>query len=151
MALTDDFTARYSSTRVINLTNPDTPGATANDTTRLAAAAADAQARFENIVKETYDSTDTDHVAYAVRGVEIMLKIYSTHPPQGVTGELERWEKSLEALKMTRHQAAFSVKHKSNYAPSAGERGKPPFDNAHWDDLRIDAPSGGNRTSGDES
>lgn len=142
MALVDDFKVRYSTTAVLNYSNPDDPAATSNDDTRLNAAAADAESRFEIVTGESYDSANADHVAFAVPGVLVILQLYQNGPNERIDADLRRWERSLERLRDRGHNAAFSVKHSSNYVPSTPESGAPPFDNRRWNDLRIRPPRG---------
>lgn len=74
MALSDRITTRLSTARLVGLTNPDAPQATATvDSTRLAAACADAEAEFEAVCGVAYDDTDARHQAVAVIAAEWKL------------------------------------------------------------------------------
>jgi len=83
MALWDEVTTRYSSQRLIQLTNPDVKpsGATALavDQDRADAAVTDAEAMFETIVGAAFDIDDAQHVAEAV---ELVVTILSARGAQ---------------------------------------------------------------------
>lgn len=77
MTLLADFQNRYSSQSRINASNPQNSAATTVDSTREAYAAADAQADFETICGETYDSSNTIHVSAGVPLVMAKLLVYT--------------------------------------------------------------------------
>ena len=64
IALTTEVTARYSTQKLVEFTNPDVPWAVAIDAGRLAAACADAAGDFLRIVGVAYDTDDT-HAVHA--------------------------------------------------------------------------------------
>ena len=89
MTLATEVTDRYGDQYMVNLTNPQGPGFTTVDTTRLGLAAADVTAEFLMITATTLDLTDALHVAVAVEGV-VALLLHRTGNPGGA-GEA-RWE-----------------------------------------------------------
>lgn len=150
MALADDFENRFSSNKVIQLTNPDNPAAASKDSTRLSLAATDTQERFETIVGVAYDSTDQTHVSYALRGVILMLRLYADPINDSIITNLERWEKSLEKLRLRTSAAAFSPKTSSNYVPSTPPSGRPPFDERSFDGIRVLSPRSNSQSAGND-
>lgn len=98
MALSDEVTSRLSSRRLIELTNPDTPGATTVDSTRLGLACTDTQADFEIHAGTAYDGTKATHVATAIDGVIYHL---SKSGDARVQAEVDkRWLARLDALSL---------------------------------------------------
>jgi hypothetical protein len=63
MTLATVVTARVSAQRLVNLTNPDLPAPTTLDSTRLAAACADAAAEFEVYTGDVFDEADARHIS----------------------------------------------------------------------------------------
>ena len=74
MALADDVTNRLSSTRLTQLTNPESPGSASVDTGRLGYAVADAEAEFSTVVGVVYDSDNARHTAIGVQLVLLFLR-----------------------------------------------------------------------------
>jgi hypothetical protein len=74
MALEDRVQTRISAARLVQLTNPDRPAATTLDSTRLAAAARDAEAELKAKTGITYDDTDAYHQAVGTDGVICVLQ-----------------------------------------------------------------------------
>lgn len=143
MALVDDFENRYSANRVIQLTNPDLASASSKDSTRLAFAATDAEARFQVIVGKTYDSTDAAHVTYAVTGVEIMLLRYGSEPIESIESKLRNWEKTLEPLRKQQVNFVPLPMTTSNLVPSRERTDidvRPVSDRTHLSDMIPNPP-----------
>jgi phage gp36-like protein len=69
VALVDQVTARYATAYLVALTRQVASSDTTVDATRLAAAAADAEARFGVVVGVPYDDSDAEHVQAACAGV----------------------------------------------------------------------------------
>lgn len=146
MTLLSRLTARISSDRADQLSNPDLPGASSSDTTRLQAAADDAQGIFETVTGVTYDDTNARHVAYAVAGAEIILRVRA----QGLNSifndpDMKGWKVELREIAGTLGRATFAPKATSGYTPSEPETGRPPFDQRNFDDIRIRPPRQNNR------
>jgi len=140
MALVDRLTARLSANRQLQLSNPELPGASTNDTARLTAAANDAQGMFETVVGVVYDDTNARHIAYAVPGAQIMLKVNSMGQNPFTNPEVVAWKVSLRELAGTEGRATFAPKATSGYTVSPAETGRPPFDNVNFNDIRMRAP-----------
>jgi len=95
MALSDELTNRLSTQKLVDLTNPDTTGATTVDTTRRDAAIADVEGEFRTIAGVVYDNTDNRHVKIAVKGVVLYLRSYAKNAKVNFDG----FEKELKALR----------------------------------------------------
>lgn len=143
MALTDRVTARLSAQRLIELTNPDVPGATAEDTVRLDLAATDTQADFETYAGVVYDDADARHVSVGVDGV-----IYRLTAAAGlVAPEIEkRWLDRLAALRLVTGANRITPVTTSSLTASrestAGGAVRPDFDPDNLGDLQLRPPGG---------
>lgn len=103
MALSDRVTARYSNTRLVSLTNPDTSAATTTvDSTRLAAACADAETEFRLVCGVAYDDTDETHYPAAVLAVEWKLLCYGGAQDAATKTVEDRFLAAAERLALTR-------------------------------------------------
>ncbi len=151
MALIDRVTARLSDQRQRNLSNPNNPGAATNDLVRLQAAADDAQAMLETVIGVVYDDTNAQHVAYAVSGVDLILRIRQSGRSLFNDDSFKEWKSSLRELAGTQGRATFAPKATTGYTPSSPETGRPPFDMRNFDDYRMKAPRQNNRLPGDSS
>lgn len=140
MTLYAKAVARFSSERLINLSNPDDPTASAIDTDRLQAAADDAEAMFETVTGVDYDDDDVMHVAYAVAGVDLLLRLRAQGKSVFNDPDFKAWKESLREIAGTQGRAAFAPLGTTAYEPSSPETGRPPFDQRNWDDIRIRAP-----------
>jgi len=150
MALEDKVIVRLSANRLLQLTNPDVPGATARDDDRLEAACADAESYFEIETQVVYDDTNPRHVAYAVRGAVLFLEKYLGAPDDIIESKIRQWRDDMQTTFANLAGATFTPIGTSNYIPSRAEEGRPPFDQRNWDDYRIASPRGGrDRTRGD--
>lgn len=99
MSLTTEWQARLSSARRIQLTNPDTPSASTEDATRLAAAVADTQANFAVLTGATFDATNAQHIAAGIRGVTAFLVSYGAQPQSEYSrGVMKDWRDACAAL-----------------------------------------------------
>lgn len=90
MALADEVEVRYAASLLVELTNHGDTAATTINATRMAAAAADAAARFEKRTGSVFDLTDAAHVDAAVEGVMTVLH-----------------ERARQADEAARHREAF--------------------------------------------
>ena len=70
MTLADETQSRYGASRLVELTNPNSPASTTLDSTRLGLASTDAQARFQSRVGVAFDLANARHVDVAV---EVLL------------------------------------------------------------------------------
>ncbi len=144
MALTDEFEDRYSAQKVIELTNPDNPGGTSKNATRLANAAEDVQADFRIYCGVTFDLTDARHVAVAVEGVEIKLLRRIMTSGTKLRELEEDYRRRLRALAKVTGRDRVMPTTKSVLTPSDEQTGtetvRPDFDRDHFDDLIPSAP-----------
>lgn len=102
MALSDLVTARWSSDKLVRLTNPDAP-ASAVDSARLAAACADAAAEFELLVGVPFDSTDAFHASAACDAVAwVLMKNGGTVQGDSLEAAEKRFFDAAERLALTR-------------------------------------------------
>lgn len=147
MALSTHTTNRYSSQRLINLTNPDLPTATSIDTARLGYAVDDVESEFLSIVGRAYDenaSTAAQDINVAVEGVISKLMMRASG------GESSRMahEDYLEKLKNLRKRVV--PKSTSLLTPTAEDRGtgqtvRPLFDRAKFDKFVPGHPRANDR------
>ncbi len=87
---------RYSAEKLIQLTNPDVPSASAIDTTRLLNAVADVIADFDIIANTTFTPTDARHIAVGCEGVILKLQMRQLNvDPSDLR---KQWNDMLEAL-----------------------------------------------------
>lgn len=134
MALSDRVTARLSTKRLVALTNPDAPHSTDTvNTTRLAAACADAEAEFEAVVGAEYDDSDSRHHAVAVLAVEWKLLGYSGTKDEAWARARDEFLASAERLALTRGgRARIAPTTNSLLTPSSevpeGREVRPDFD-----------------------
>ena len=150
MTLATEWTARVSTARAVELTNPDDATATAVDATRLAAAAADAGARFTALTGVSAISlTDARHVQAGVLGITAVLYSYRALP-QSAAGEAA--EKAFaDACDGIRRQsggagAPVMPRTSSTLDPTTDAdmgRTKPSFDPANLGSLLPAPPSAG--------
>lgn len=146
MALTTQTTNRYSSQRLINLTNPDLPTATSVDSTRLGLAADDVESDFHSIVGRSYDesaSTAAQDIGVAVEGVIAKLMMRSS----GGEAARSAHEEFIERLKGLRKRIV--PKSTSMLTPTEEDRGtgqtvRPHFDRAKFDKFVPEHPRADN-------
>lgn len=145
MALADDVTARLSTTRLQQLTNPDDPTASAVDTTRLGLACTDAQAEFETVAGIAYDSTVARHTALGVRGAIIYLEKFIGLDGGEWRESHDRWIADMERLRNRTHNAWIAPQTSSNLEPSrepSDETTRPDFDLETFAEFRPERPNG---------
>lgn len=145
MALTTRVTARLSDMLLRALTNPDSPGASAVDSTRLANAAEDVEADFKIHAGVEYDDTDARHVATAIGGVVAKLKLYGSGSQAQGQKEEERFHKRLNDLAKVTSRGRLSPKSSSELTPSSelpesGAEVRPDFDRRHFGSMIPDSP-----------
>lgn len=147
MALTDEVIARVSGQRLIELTNPGSPSATSNDTTRLANAATDASAEMQMTIGEAYDGSNAMHVAAGVEGVLYYLHLRAG-TPGGTINEYEtRWRSWLGKLAQVRGRDRLLPKTDSKLTQPSEVTGSDKvasdFHKSRWGSYIIDnAPDG---------
>ena len=147
MALVDLVKARYSTQHLVELTNPNVPGAVVIDDARLAAAAADAAGDFLTYTGVALDLTIPGHVGAAVRHVHAYLLYYmdpaarfaDLHAAQAELGNLRsRIGAGVRVTPTTNIQTTPSV------LDTSGGPVLPPFDDES--DIRFGTPDTRRRT-----
>lgn len=135
MALADEVTSRLSAQLVLNLTNPDNPKASTNDTTRLAKAAADAEADFKTFASVEFDVSDDRHVAIGIQGVVAYLKMWGAGGANART-ELESFRTALGSLAKVTSRKRITPTTTSTLTPRDVPAEPPAFDEKRFDDIK---------------
>ena len=145
MALTDKITARYSTQRLVEVTNPGSSAAVAVAAARLAAAAADATGDFLRIVGVAYDDANASHVGPAVRRAYARLLEYMDPASEFAKGMITDTREELFALRgqlgigVRLSPVTDSVLTPSRPDTSSGDPVRPDFDSERFSDYVIDA------------
>ena len=145
MSLSTLVQARYSSQRLVNLTNPDAGTQTSIDSARLTAACDDAEAEFEVHTGVEFDETDARHVSYAVRGVIALLT--ERMGTKGGAEQLQRWYEALNRLRQVTGNDRTTPESTSLLEPTPEDDGRttpvrPAFDDRRFRGLTVDPPHG---------
>lgn len=135
--------ARYSLAKILNLTNPDAPGATTNDTTRLDAACADTQADFELHADVVFVATDARHIRIGVARVYAML-LERNGQSEGAK-HLEASDALLKQLRITGSRGRILPQTNNPATPTTetstdGRPVRPDFDRARFRDFIPGSP-----------
>lgn len=141
MALSDDVQDRIPSQLLKELTNPRDPDATTIDSTLLAKAATDVQARFETYAEEEYDSSVTIHVSIAVEGVVGLLRRWGAGKYGAAKEFWADFREECERMAMTRTRARITPTSSSELTPSDenpdGGTKRPWADDQHFTPLHT--------------
>lgn len=129
MTLISNVQSRIPSGRLIELTNDDTSDTTVNATV-LGLAADDIEAMFQILGVGTYDDTDARHVAEAVPGVVLLLRLWKG---QATDEDFENWKKNvMDKLRKVTGNNRISPKSSSKETPADeapdGQEIRPDFD-----------------------
>jgi len=133
MALRDDIKtaveAKYSSKRLIQLTNHDTDGVTTVNDTILLEAIDDTIAEFDMEAGLAPTTLAIQlHETLLCEGTIIRLHTYNAIIGDGADKALERWR---ERCRKLNDRGARPADSNSNYEVSTEPSGKPPFDRRH--------------------
>lgn len=113
MALSDEVTARFGEAWLVEITNPQAPGFTTINTTKLNAACTDAVARMITgaaVAPAEFDLANPTHVATAVDGViGLLLTRMGT-----MSDDAKRWMESFE----TGIKRLASIDHRDYVSPA---------------------------------
>lgn len=151
MALTDLALAvseRISSDRLIQLTNPDSKNASTINETKITIAATDTKSKFKILTGVDYDNTNTDHIAFAVEGVIILLMKWAGRETSTVEAMISEWESKLGQFRLTAGgNKRLSPTTDSQLTPTKDKRGRdiivrPDFDSTRFDNIKPNAPFG---------
>lgn len=144
MALWDEVALRYSATLLKQLTNVDLPGASSINSTVGTQAATDAQQWFKRVAQLTYDNTDAEHVAIAVRAVVMLLREYTGRFPDIVERERVVIEASMNQLRDLGPGKRITPTTDSVLDPSDDENlvnpQRPVFDTERFSDVTPSEP-----------
>jgi hypothetical protein len=102
VALADEVEARYALADLVAASNPDDLTQTGVDSTRMAAAVADATAEFRHLTGLELDDTDAEHVAAACPGVVWFLARYNQRQDEAVGALRKQFDESCERLSKAR-------------------------------------------------
>ena len=144
MALIDEVKARYTSARLIQLTNRGDKSASTIDDTLLGKAVTDAEAEFQMIAGVAYDNTLAIHVAAGVKGVIALLYAWGENPGTGAEKMWDDFEKAAERAAMVTGRNRVKPTTSSVLTPTSerqlNETVRPDTDRPNYEDLIPDAP-----------
>ncbi len=144
MALSDEVTARLSTTRLVQLTNPDEPGNLSVDAARLDDAVDDTEAEFEIRSGIVFDDTDTRHIRVGVQGVIYFLLSYRAVRPTNFSEVEASFYERLDQLAEVTGRDRIEPSTDSVFVPSTPSTSsgspRPDFDRAHFRDIVPRAP-----------
>lgn len=144
MALTDDIQARYSTQRLVELTNPGDVTATTIDTTNLANAILDVEADLAIYAGVTYDGSDARHLSVAIPGVLLKLLLYTNNAGAGYADKEKDWLERVKALARVTSRDRIQPQTNSVLTPTPEQAGvevvRPGSDRPNFDDFNLDDP-----------
>lgn len=137
MSFATEATSRFSSIRLIALTNPDSTTASSVNTTVRDAALADAQARFKELARVDPDSTIDEHVMAIMTGFPYFCAIYTGNFNPLVQVNKTDFEAACKSI--GDNQGVVPATN-SELTATRDQRGttdtkKFAFEPAHWDDY----------------
>lgn len=146
MALVDEVQSRYSTELLVNWSNPQLSAATSIDSTRLSLAATDVQAEFKK-KGLTYDNAVDTHVATAVEGVVLRLRVMTGHLP---VDEWSRWKREdLQDLIMVTARDRIAPTTDSLLNPTKDRSNDKPWaDRTQFRNFIPDSPARNSTTDG---
>ena len=140
-SLATEIALRFGNQRLASLTTPDSTGAAAVDSTKLAQAETSAGQWFKTWSGETIDTDDVMHVECGVFIMEALLLTWGG----GTTSEAERKfkdaEKFTRAYSRTAKRGPVKPTSSTKRTPSDDPAVKPDTDRTYWNDLRLDPPN----------
>lgn len=141
MALTDEVTARYPASRIIQLTNPGVQSADTVNATVYAAAATDTEADFPIYAGVAYDGTVARHVSVAVEGVIAYLYMRGESPGSDANARFDRYMERLRDLAKVEGRDRLKPKTKEMAKVTRPtERTTASFDEDTFDDIVPNSP-----------
>jgi len=146
MALSDEVSSRYSTSRLTALTRQDDQTTGSVDTTVLGLACDDVAAEIEVRCGVAYDNADARHVAYGVRGVIALLGYRAG--TQGSQAAWDSWVESLRSLGRVTGQDRLTPETGSPLEPTPDDEGRtapvrPYFDRRRTQGYTLDPPHSG--------
>ena len=139
--LEDDTTARYSTQRIAELTNPQDPEPTTADAAKLALAATDVKADFEIEAGVLYDEADSRHVVVGTQGVIIKLRLRTDQAGATEEADHTKWIGRLKALARVTSRDRIAPRLKKQDPVRDKE---PVFEDKRFNMLIPNSPSGDN-------
>lgn len=128
--LETDVQTRVSATRLLVITNFDSPNASSLNATRLAAASRDVEAAMQLHGGVKYDSTNPIHVDLAVDGVPLKLLLWGNNVTEGQRKDWEAWLKRVQTL---RERETFLAESSGTQTPSVEDPNRyPRMDLSHF-------------------
>ena len=134
MALEDEVKNRYSSVRLIQLTNDDSQTATTINDAILTKAVEDVKITFELHGGVKFDINNDIHILIGVEGVIIRLHTYKAIGGDRSDDLWNRWKEELRDLE---RRTKRDPKSSSGFEPSTQPTGKPPLDRLHLQAYRA--------------
>jgi len=140
MSLVTEVQARYSATRLKQLTNAGAPAGTGSiDSTVLAQAATSAEAQFKTYVQIAYDSTNVQHIDCACECVIALLNLWAEMPSQT---QWDAWVDRAKALALVTGRDRVTPTTRSTIDPSDRDSGETPdADRIRFEDI-VPKPPG---------
>ena len=141
MSLSTEVQGRYSSTLLIQVTNPQGAAATTLDTTRLNYSITDVEGQF---LKRgmTYDTTSKQHNVVAVPGVYATLLLYNGH--MGGKDQHDKFLKELDELREVDSRDKIDMDNDSELTPTEDTLGaKPQMDRSYFTGMVPHPPRSG--------
>jgi len=144
-----DVQARYANELLVELTNQGVRTASTANTTKIAAAIADASAEFEEETGIVPDAANASHTAAISVGAVHYLHVYTTIQSERARRFAEDWTKWLKRLASSKGNERRLLPSTSSTAnPSERTAGhRPDFDREQWDAYTLGAPRGGSRST----
>jgi len=141
---------RISSTRLIQLTNPDDTVATTISETKINAAATDTESEFKLKTGVAFDGTNADHIKGAIKGVLIQLMKWSSRENNMLDKIVGEWNSELKRIRETIGGGTrLSPTTLSELTPTPDKKAgdtstvRPDLDKSAFDNLRPKPPFGG--------
>lgn len=137
MSFATEATSRFSSIRLIALTNPDSTTASSVNTTVRDAALADAQARFKQLARVDPDSTIDEHIMAVLMGFPFFCAVYTGNLNPTVESLLTKFEAMCSVIGNNQGVVPATDSELTAVRDRRGttDTKKFDFEPAHWDDY----------------
>jgi len=137
LSFATEATARFSSIRLIALTNPDSTTAASVNTTVRDAALADAQARFKQLARVDPDSTIDEHVMVVMLGFPFFCSTYTGNFNPTLDNLFAKFEATCKAIGDNQGVTPATDSELTAVRDKRGETAekKFAFEPGHWDDY----------------
>jgi hypothetical protein len=143
MTLASETTARYSSTRLKQLTNPGDQNPSAIDATVLGLAATDVESDFTTYAGVAYDGSVARHVRVGVEGVIALLYLRGESPGSDAQKRHDNYIDRLRELAKVEGRDRLKPKTKEMAKITRPtSRTEPDFDDNDFSQIVPNAPTG---------